>query len=128
MNFSICITAHPLDSAQRNAIEYCKALILKSQRISQIFFYQDAVSLASSLLVPAQDEYDAQQQWIELAQSNNIELKVCVAAAIRRGILNEADCKRYAKPQSNLHDAFSIVGLGDFLTTMDSSDKQVTFG
>ena len=128
MNFSICITANALDGAQRNAIEYCKALILKSQTISQIFFYQDAVLLASSLLVPAQDEFDAQQKWIELAKEYNIELKVCVAAAIRRGVLNDADCKRYNKTQSNVHDAFSIVGLGDFLTTMDNCDKQVTFG
>jgi len=128
MNFSICIVANPLDSAQRNAIEFCNALIAKSQHISQIFFYQDAVCLASSLLVPAQDEYDAQKKWIELSNTHNIELKVCVAAAIRRGVLNDADCKRYEKTQSNVHEAFSIVGLGEFLTTMDSSDKQVTFG
>ena len=128
MNFSICMTAHPLDGAHRNAIEFCKGLILKSQNISQIFFYQDAVIAASSLLVPAQDEFDAQQQWIGFAQLHNIELKVCVAAAIRRGVLNEADCKRYNKTQSNVHDVFTIVGLGDFLTTMDSCDKQVTFG
>jgi len=128
MNISICVVANPLDSAQRNALKYCKALVDQSHTISQIFFYQEAVTLASNLLVPAQDEYNAQQQWIAFSHAHNIRLTVCVAAAIRRGVLNDADCKRYDKPISNVHSDFLIVGLGEFLTTMEQADKQVTFG
>jgi len=35
------------------------------------------------------DEYNLSQQWAEFAINNNIELSVCAASALRRGI-NEA--------------------------------------
>ncbi|BCE01800.1 sulfurtransferase complex subunit TusD [Marinicellulosiphila megalodicopiae] len=128
MKFSICVVAHPLDSAHRTAIRFCNALIAKNHQIEQIFFYQDAVILASNLLVPAQDEYPTQQNWLDFSNQNQIELNVCVSAAIKRGVLNDADCARYNKNQSNVHSCFNIVGLGEFLTSMDNADKQVTFG
>ena len=56
-------------------------------------------------------------RWTKLAQDHNIDLVVCVAAALRRGIKDE-----------NLAPGFRISGLGQLIESGIQSDRYVTFG
>ena len=126
MIYSICVTCGPLAAGHRSAQLFCQALLKQGHSINQVFFYQDAVHMASSLLSPTQDEYQAQQAWLDLQAE--MPLTVCVAAAIRRGVMDAEQAQRYEKSQHNLHPQFEIVGLGEFIANAEQADKQVTFG
>ena len=127
MIYSLCVTANPLAPAHFTAIQFCQALITKGHQINQVFFYQDAVNIGSMLLSPAQDEFQTQQAWLEL-QNQGVNLSICIAAAIRRGVLDENEAKRYEKDSFNLHPDFIITGLGEFISLSEQADKQVCFG
>lgn len=127
MIYSICVTSNLLAPGQRSAQQFCHALLDRGHQINQVFFYQDAVHAASSLLAPAQDEQQIQQVWLDLKQ-RGAPLSVCVAAAIRRGIMDSQQAQRYEKNTANLQHEFDIVGLGEFISLAEQADKQVCFG
>jgi tRNA 2-thiouridine synthesizing protein D len=127
MIYSICVTSPLLSSGHRSAQKFCQAVLDQGHHINQLFFYQDAVHVASTLLAPAQNEQQTQQGWLKLKQQG-APLTVCVAAAIRRGILDQQQAQRYEKDKANLHEAFDIVGLGEFISLAEQADKQVSFG
>ena len=54
-------------------------LIKQKHQISQIFFFQQGVSNGNSLIYPATDEFNLQQAWLELSQTYQIPLHLCVS-------------------------------------------------
>ncbi|MCL4725662.1 MAG: DsrE family protein, partial [Rhodocyclaceae bacterium] len=56
-------------------------------------------------------------RWAKLAEEHEIDLVVCVAAALRRGIKDE-----------NLAPGFRISGLGQLIEAGIQADRMVTFG
>ena len=61
--------------------------------------------------------------------SNGIlDLVVCIAAAQRRGLLDEDEMKRQGKDANNIADGFRISGLGQLIEAGIESDKLVVFG
>jgi tRNA 2-thiouridine synthesizing protein D len=54
-----------------------------------VFFYREGVHNASALASPPRDEHSLPLAWQQLAQEYQLDLVVCVAAALRRGILDE---------------------------------------
>ncbi len=57
------------------------------------------------------------QRWQKLAADHKVDLVVCVAAALRRGIKEE-----------NLAEGFRISGLGQLVESGIQADRLVTFG
>ena len=53
---------------------------------------------------------------------------VCIAAAQRRGILDENEAKRQGKDADNIAPGFRISGLGQLIETGIESDRLVVFG
>ena len=62
-----------------------------------------------------------------LASGHQIELIVCVASALRRGILDATESERYEKSDHNLAPGFEISGLGQLIDSSLSADRLVTF-
>ena len=96
-------------------------------RIHRVFFYHDAVLTAAEAGVAPQDERDVQAGWVRLQQSQGVELALCIANALKRGMLNEEERRRYGKPAATVRNAFAIVGLGQLVEAMVESDRFVTF-
>jgi tRNA 2-thiouridine synthesizing protein D len=95
--------------------------------VHRVFFYHDGVYGVSALTVPPQDEPSPMPGWAELAEAHGFELAVCIAAALKRGIVNAEEQQRYELAASNLHPAFVIVGLGQLIEAIGSTDRFVTF-
>ena len=53
---------------------------------------------------------------------------VCIAAAQRRGLLDENEAKRQGKDADNIAPGFRISGLGQLIEAGIQSDRLVTFG
>ncbi|MGI9326032.1 MAG: sulfurtransferase complex subunit TusD [Pseudomonadales bacterium] len=126
--FAIAVYGTLPDSlAAHSALNFSRAVIAQGHSLYRVFFYHGGANIANALAVSGQDEMDLAKQWLEFAAEHQVELAVCVAAAQRRGILSEAEQKRYARPASSALAGFSIVGLGQLLDAAIVSDHLITF-
>ncbi len=118
MNIGILINEGPYThEATDSAYLFARAAIEKGHQVSRVFFYHDGVNNSTRLTEPPQDDRHIVNRWTKLAQEHNIDLVVCVAAALRRGIKDE-----------NLAPGFRISGLGQLIESGIQSDRYVTFG
>jgi len=78
--------------------------------------------------VPPQEEDSVIERWAALSKNHSIELAVCIAASLKRGVINDEARDRYEKPAANLHPAFTIVGLGQLIDAIASADRFISFG
>ena len=88
----------------------------------------DAVYIASSLTVPPQGEQDLHGAWKELAIAHDIDLVVCISAALKRGLIDMQEAKRYGKAAFNVEAPFMLSGLGQLVDGTVNTDRTVTFG
>lgn len=129
MQFGILINEGPYQhQASDSAYQFAKASIEKGHKIFRVFFYHDGVNNATRLTAPPQDDRNVTQRWTELAQEHDVDLVVCIAAALRRGILDENESKRQNKGNFNLADGFRISGLGQLIEAGIQCDRVVVFG
>jgi tRNA 2-thiouridine synthesizing protein D len=129
MKFSILVNEGPYThEASDTAYQFAKAVLAKGHEIFRIFFYHDGVNNATRLTTPPQDDRNIVNRWSKLAQENNLDLVVCVAAAQRRGIVDEGEMKRNGKDATNLAPGFRISGLGQLIEAGIQSDRLVVFG
>lgn len=128
MNFAITLLAGPQDPAARSALAFARAVIESGHQISRLFFYRDAVHIASVLGVQPQDESDVAQQWREFIHEHQLDGVVCIAAALRRGVLNADEARRWQRPVANLADDYELSGLGQWVDSLQGADRCITFG
>ena len=129
MKFGILVNEGPYThQASDSAYHFTKAALEKGHEIYRVFFYNDGVNNGSRLTVPPQDERNIQNNWTELAEKHDLDLVVCVAAAQRRGILDDSEAKRHSKDADNIAPGFRISGLGQLIETGIECDRVVAFG
>ncbi len=129
MKFGIVVNEGPYThQASDTAYHFTKAAIEKGHEIVRVFFYHDGVNNATRLTVPPQDDRNLQKLWSELAEAHKLDMVVCIAAAQRRGILDENEAKRQAKDSDNIAPGFRISGLGQLIDAGIKADRLVTFG
>lgn len=118
MKIGILVNEGPYQhQASDSAYLFCKAALAKGHEIQRVFFYHDGVNNASKLTEPPQDDRNIVSRWTKLAEEYDLDLVVCVAAALRRGIKEE-----------NLAPNFRISGLGQLVESGIQADRLVTFG
>jgi tRNA 2-thiouridine synthesizing protein D len=118
MKFGIVVNEGPYQhQASDSAYLFAKAAIAKGHEVWRVFFYHDGVNNASKLTAPPQDDRNIVNRWTKLAEEHKVDLVVCVAAALRRGIQEE-----------NLAAGFRISGLGQLVEAGTQCDRLITFG
>lgn len=128
LNYVLVVTG-PIYGKQSSlsAYRFAKALMEKNHRLERVFFYQEGVSNASSLTLPASDEFDLAAAWKKLSQERGIALEICVAAALRRGLVNAAEAKQHGLLGFNMSGNFDLVGLGGLSESLINADRIVQF-
>lgn len=118
MKFGILVNEGPFQhQASDTAYLFTKAALEKGHEIYRVFFYYDGVNNANKLSEPQADDRDLVKLWSKLAEEYKLDLVVCVAAALRRGIKNDI-----------LAPGFRISGLGQLIEAGIQADRLVTFG
>ena len=118
MKFGILVNEGPFThQASDSAYQFASAALKKGHEISRVFFYHDGVNNSTKLSDPPSDDRNLVQLWSEMAEKNGVELIVCVAAAMRRGINDDV-----------LAPGFKISGLGQLIEGGIEADRLVVFG
>ena len=129
MKFSILINEGPYThQASDSAYHFTEAALRAGHEIVRIFFYHDGVYNGTRLSVPPQDDRNVSERWSALGQEHSLELILCVAAAQRRGILDEDEAKRAGKDSNNMAPGFEISGLGQLIDAGIQADRLIVFG
>lgn len=128
MKFSLAIYGAPYSSESAStALNFARAALAQGHEIHRLFFYQDGVHNASALCVPPQDEQNLPEAWQGLIREHSLDAVVCVASALKRGVLDAAEAERYGKPAANLLEGFTIGGLGQLVDAALGADRLVSF-
>ena len=118
MKFGILVNEGPYThQASDSAYLFTKAALEKGHQIYRVFFYHDGVNNATRHTEPPQDDRNVVNRWSKLAEQYEVDLVVCVAAALRRGIKDEL-----------LAPGFRISGLGQLVEAGIEGDRLVVFG
>jgi tRNA 2-thiouridine synthesizing protein D len=129
MKFAIQINEGPYQhQATDTAYHFTKAAIEKGHEISRVFFYHDGVNNSSRITTPPQDDRHIVNRWAELAETHKLDMVVCVAAAQRRGVVDDGEAERNGKDATNIHPAFRISGLGQLIEAAVEADRLMVFG
>ena len=118
MKFGILVNEGPYNhQASDSAYQFAKAALETGHEIFRVFFYYDGVNNATSLGQPPSDDRNVTKNWQKLAEDHKVDLVVCVAAGLRRGIVD-----------GNLAPGFRISGLGQLIEAGIQADRVVAFG
>lgn len=128
MKFVIALFSPPHSPAARRALRFAEAALAGGHEITRLFFYQDGVYSASANTVTAQDELDVATAWSRFVADNQLDGVVCIAAALRRGVLNAEEAQRYSRPAANLQARWDLSGLGQLHEANQLADRLVCFG
>lgn len=128
MKFAIALFAPPHAPASRRALRFAESCLAGGHEIVRLFFYQDGVYSASANVVPPQDEPNISAEWSNFVRQHQLDGVVCIAAALRRGVLNQEEAQRYGRPSANLALDWELSGLGQLHEAAQLADRLVSFG
>lgn len=128
MRFAIMVTGPAYGTQQASsALQFAHALLEEGHELCSVFFYREGVYNANFLTSPASDEYDLVRAWQQLNQQHGVTLNICVAAALRRGVVDETEAKRLGLAVANLQPGFNLSGLGSLAEASLTCDRVVQF-
>jgi|TARA_Y100000294_G_C8318428_1_gene241662 tRNA 2-thiouridine synthesizing protein D len=118
VKFGVMVNEGPFThQASDTAYRFTKAAVEGGHQVPRVFFYFDGVNNGNKLSEPQADDRNLVKLWGELAAAHGIDLVICVAAALRRGMKDEI-----------LAEGFRISGLGQLVELGLATDRTVVFG
>ncbi|PQZ91375.1 MULTISPECIES: sulfurtransferase complex subunit TusD [Pseudomonas] len=128
MKFAIALFSAAHAPSSRRALMFAQAALAGGHEIVRLFFYQDGVYSASNAVVTPQDEQDIARQWREFVSLHQLDGVVCIAAALRRGVLNTEEATRYQRSAVTLDAPWALSGLGQLHDAAQTADRLICFG
>ncbi len=109
-----------------SALQFAHALLAAAgHELASVFFYREGVYNANQFTSPASDEFDLVRGW--QAAKQGVELHICVAAALRRGVTDATEAAQQGLASANLQPGFSLSGLGALAEAALTCDRVVQF-
>ncbi|OHV11903.1 sulfurtransferase complex subunit TusD [Kushneria phosphatilytica] len=128
MNYALLVLGGPYSQqAAHSALRFAMALPQRGHRVGTVFFYHEGVYNAARLMTPPRDEPHLLNHWRELHDQQQTQLFVCVASALRRGLLDTREAQRHDMNIHTLEPPFELTGLGQLIEIGLSHDRFLTF-
>ncbi|MBK4717022.1 MULTISPECIES: sulfurtransferase complex subunit TusD [Tenebrionibacter/Tenebrionicola group] len=128
MRFALMVTGPAYGTQQASsAYQFAQALLKEGHQLESVFFYREGVYNANQLTSPASDEFDLVRAWQALHDEYDVALHICVAAALRRGVVDDSEARRAGLPAANLQPGFTLSGLGQLAQAALSCERMVQF-
>lgn len=129
MRYAILLMGSPYsDQASHSALRFARAVLARGHRLEAVFFYHDGVYNAARLSAPPQDEPHLTDGWVALHEAHGVALQVCIAAALRRGLMDEREAVRHGKAGHSVEAPFELTGVGQLVDLTQRCERLVTFG
>ncbi len=129
MNFSLLVLSSPYSTqGGETAWQFASAAVDGGHSIYRVFFYYEGAYHGNQLSVAPQDEVDRVQRWAQFAEQHKVDLVLCVASSVKRGMLDDSEALRHERASASIHPAFELSGLGQLVDAGIKSDRLVTFG
>ena len=127
--YSLLVLSSPASGlTARTAAEFARCAIARGHRIHRVFFLDAGTTSASSNSVFPQDEGNPALAWEQLHEQHGVELVICIASALKYGMLDGTEAARYERPNATISPAFTVSGLGQLVDACANSDRLMTFG
>ncbi len=97
------------------ALEMAQSLLAQSHTILCIYFLFDGVLVANKFIDMPTDEANLTAAWSAYAFENNINLLLCAASGMRRGVVAET-----------LAPGFTLGSIGQLVDACDQADQVVS--
>jgi tRNA 2-thiouridine synthesizing protein D len=111
------ITTSPTSPYSYTAQNIVEAALKNAEiEVIGVFFYQDGVSHANTLISIPTDEHQTLAKWRELVNKFSVPLHLCISAAEKRGLTDE-------KEHCNIDACFNISGLGELVELSVNADR-----
>ncbi len=118
MKYAILVNEGPFNhQASDSAYQFAKSALQKGHEVLRVFFYYDGVLNGTKHSAPQADDRNIVKRWSELGKDYHLDLAVCVAAGLRRGITEEV-----------VAPGFRITGLGQLVEAGIDADRTIVFG
>lgn len=128
MRYALLVMGAPyVSQAPHSALRFAHAAIGQGYDLESVFFYHEGVHNASTLITPAQDAMCLRRAWKDLHQQYGVNLDVCIAAALQRGLVDSAEAKRHGYSAYNVEPPFELTGLGQLIALQQRCDRLITF-
>lgn len=127
MRLSLLITAAPDSETAHHAWQFVEAALAAGHHIVRVFFADAGVLHGQALSTPPRDFPSLCQRWQTLQQRADLNLVLCVSAALHYGVLDDANASSWEQPHSSIADGFVISGLGQLAEAQLQSQHLVTF-
>jgi tRNA 2-thiouridine synthesizing protein D len=128
MRFALTVTGPAYGTQQASsALLFARALIDEGHQLERVFFYREGVYNANQLTAPANDEFDIVRAWQALNEDHGVQLHICVAAALRRGVVDETEAQRLGLNAANMQSGFTLSGLGQLAEAALTCERMVQF-
>jgi tRNA 2-thiouridine synthesizing protein D len=129
MKFALLVTAAVFSQqGSQTALRFARAAIGSGHSIERVFFFQDGVHNASQIIVVPQDENNPAKEWQQFCEEHKVEASVCVSAALKRGIIDAHQSRRYGTAAHNAAPQMNLAGLGQLVDALIRADRLLTFG
>lgn len=128
MKFAIALFSAAHAPSSRRALLFAQAALAGGHEIVRLFFYQDGVYNAANGIVTPQDEQDLPREWREFIEQHQLDGVVCIAAALRRGVLNADEAQRYQRTAVSVEAPWELSGLGQLHDAVQAADRLICFG
>lgn len=128
MKFAIALFSAAHAPSSRRALLFAQAALAGGHEIVRLFFYQDGVYNAANSIVTPQDEQNLPQEWRDFVERHQLDGVVCIAAALRRGVLNTDEAQRYQRTAVNVEAPWELSGLGQLHDAVQAADRLICFG
>ena len=126
LNYTFILTQSPSQSESHSTAQrLISELIENGDTIDRVFFYQDAAFIGLKSQIPGQGLEATYQGWLDLQNKQQFPLQICIANALRRGIVDKAESERYQGLET-MHGRFQLSGLGEIADACRSSDRIIT--
>lgn len=128
LRYCLLVTGPAYGTQQASAAyQFALALIASGHHLDSVFFYREGVLNGNLLSAPASDEFDLVRSWQRMAADYQVALNVCVAAALRRGVIDETEAHNQGHGQTNLQPGFTLTGLSSLAEASLTCDRLVQF-
>ncbi len=128
MKFAIALFSAAHAPSSRRALLFAQAALAGGHEIVRLFFYQDGVYNAANSIVTPQDEQNLPQEWRDFVEQHQLDGVVCIAAALRRGVLNADEAQRYQRTAVSVEAPWELSGLGQLHDAVQAADRLICFG